>query len=149
MVQQEVPCSLSGCRRFAAFRSASEDGRTLYYVCPVGHATTEPGQLPTAAPYARRTDPPTSHAAAASITEDALRRSQKAVLSFLRSQGPTADARLVARYEQIYEVYGWPKQSPSGLRTRRRELTDAGLVKDTGDRVRLDSGRNAIVWSAA
>jgi len=42
---------------------------------------------------------------------------------------------------------GWlPSVSPSGLRTRRRELVDAGEVIDTGRREQLSSGRWATVW---
>jgi hypothetical protein len=35
----------------------------------------------------------------------------------------------------------------SGVRSRRSELVQVGLVRDTGERVRLATGRNAIVWS--
>lgn len=52
------------------------------------------------------------------------------------------DWELVRRYDRE------PRQSESGLRTRRSELTAAGLVRDTGSRVRLPSHRYAIVWSA-
>lgn len=93
--------------------------------------------------YARRTDPWTSHAAARSITEDKLRESQLAVLYLLKRIGASTD-------EEIADAYsGPPRQSPSGLRTRRKELVDAGYVCDTGDRKRLVSGRLSIVWDAS
>lgn len=92
--------------------------------------------------HARNSDPATSHAAADSLSSDKIRRSQLAVLGFLKAHGPMTDTGLVERYHQT------PMQSPSGLRTRRRELTDKGLVYDTGERVVLDSGRKSIVWAA-
>jgi hypothetical protein len=100
--------------------------------------------------YARRTDPETSHAAAASIGEDSLRASQAAVLAVLRTHGPLVDVELDEMYDQM-RIDGWPipEQSPSGLRTRRRELVDLGFVIDTGERGMLESGRRAILWRAA
>jgi hypothetical protein len=91
--------------------------------------------------HARRTDPHTSHAAAASITEQQLTDGQRAVLQTLRRIGPAIDPQIVASY-----VGPW--QSPSGLRTRRHELVERGLVRDTERRVKLPSGRQAIVWEA-
>ena len=92
---------------------------------------------------ARTTDPDTSHDAARSLTH--VRESQEAVLRLFRRCGPMTDTALVSRYETVGER---PVQSPSGLRTRRSELTAAGLVIDTGRRVRLPSGRRGIVWKA-
>jgi hypothetical protein len=87
--------------------------------------------------HARNTDPETSHAAASSVGD--LRPRQVAVLDVLRRCGPCHD-------EAIAAFYTGPPQSPSGLRTRRRELVDAGLVRDSGDRARLQTGRQSIVW---
>jgi hypothetical protein len=42
-----------------------------------------------------------------------------------------------------------PRASESGIRSRRAELVDRGLVVDTGRRIRLESGRYAIVWGRA
>lgn len=92
--------------------------------------------------HARRTDPETSHAAAASISEHNITNGQRAVLQTLRRIGPANDERIVA-------LYTGPPQSPSGIRTRRAELVDRGLVFDTEQRVKLASGRRAIVWAAA
>ena len=108
------------------------------YVAPPSAAQTQA--------RARNTDPGTSHAAAASISEDALRASQAAVLAFLRDNGPMTDVALVEDYPQHDDDK--PRQSQSGLRSRRAELTAGGLVEDTGQRVRLESGRQAIVWRA-
>src|SRR5690606_39258978 len=95
---------------------------------------------------ARRTDPETSHAAAASLTVDTLRVTQAAVLRFIQENGSMTDVALVEDYPQHADDY--PRQSPSGLRSRRAELVAGGLVEDPGQRVRLESGRQAIVWAA-
>lgn len=91
---------------------------------------------------ARSADPDTSHAAAASLAPDKIRLSQHAVLRHLRRHGPMTDTEMVDSFDgKIY-------QSPSGLRTRRKELVDRGLVIDTGKRETLESGRSATVWDA-
>jgi hypothetical protein len=92
--------------------------------------------------HARRTDPWTSHAAADSLTSDKIRRSQDAVLRFLRERGGMDDGTLVAAYDLQ------PPQSPSGLRTRRAELVSRGLVRDSGRTITTTSGRKSIVWEA-
>ncbi len=89
-------------------------------------------------PRARRTDPGTSWAAADSVTDETITKTKKAILRVLE-QGPMTD-------EQIASAVGPAYTSPSGLRTRRRELTDKGMVRDSGKRSRLDSGRWAILW---
>lgn len=97
---------------------------------------------------ARNSDPDTSHAAAESISSERIRKSQSAVLSCLKQQGPRHDALLISDYEAQQAEQGWPKQSPSGIRTRRSELVARGFVADSGGRQRLASGRMAIVWVA-
>lgn len=92
---------------------------------------------------ARRTDPLTSHLAAASITSERIRKSQAEVLQLL-ALGPSCDEGIAER-ALTYNV----RQSPSGLRTRRNELVDLGQVIDSGERVRLRSGRMSIVWGLA
>ena len=92
--------------------------------------------------HARHTDPSTSHEAAASLSSDALRKSQYAVLSVLRECGPLDDQRLLTEY-------AWSEllpQSDSGLRTRRKELVSQGLVEDSGVKASSLSGRRMIVW---
>jgi hypothetical protein len=91
---------------------------------------------------ARATDPKTSHDAAASV--DNITETQQYVLKALRK--PRADVELVDAYRKFKRA---PRASESGIRSRRAELVDRGLVIDTGRRVRLDSGRYAIVWGRA
>lgn len=95
---------------------------------------------------ARAIDPPTSHAAARSIKAQELRQSQEAVLEVFRLNGAMDDVELVERYIAHARDRRVKAQSPSGIRTRRHELVDAGQIRDTGRTVRLESGRHAIVW---
>lgn len=99
-------------------------------------------------PRARRTDPQTSHDAAASVD---LRGSHRAVLRLLDSYGPMTDEELVAKYVKNMTQLALPRQSESGIRTRRKELTtmDPPQVVDSGEKKALKSGRKAIVWRLA
>lgn len=104
------------------------------------------GSPPPARAHARRTDPQTSHDAATSLGD--LRESQRSVLYVLRKFGPSTDERLVENYQAGAALGRVPRQSESGIRTRRKELTEAGLVRDSGDRAILRSGRSAIIWES-
>lgn len=100
-------------------------------------------QLEILTPKARRTDPATSHAAARSVAN--LRHSQQVILKLLALEGPKTDEELLYLWnDRIAE-----RISPSGLRTRRSELVDLGLVRDSGERRPLESGRTAIAWEVA
>jgi hypothetical protein len=103
----------------------------------------------TTMPIARTTDPETSHEAARSIT--GLRRSQRDVLRVLRSYGPMTDEQLVARYTALAKLKdsALRPQSPSGIRTRRAELRADSLVRDSGTRATMTTGRRAIVWEVS
>jgi len=96
-------------------------------------------------PRARWSDPEESHEAAASVTN--VTEKQQAVLDCLTGLHLT-DHALGERYESLRAERGWPEQSESGLRTRRSELVDRGLVEKTG-RGKLPSGRNAAIWAVA
>lgn len=108
--------------------------------------------LPTEA-HARRTDPPTSHAAARSISD--LTRKQLAVHALLRRDGPMTDVQLVRSYQECVakkiEINGvlLPEQSDSGIRTRRSELANhdpaLAVVKDV---VVRQGGRKHQRWEA-
>jgi hypothetical protein len=87
---------------------------------------------------ARRSDPPTSHAAAESVGD--LRESQRAVLATFLEHGPMHDELLIARYGQQ------PPQSESGLRTRRCELFNLDLLRATGGIAKTSYGRDTAVW---
>lgn len=91
-------------------------------------------------PRARRTDPETSHEAAASV--DNITATQSFVLQALKK--PRTDPQLIEAYRQLKKA---PPASESGIRTRRSELVEKGLVVDSGTRSRTPFGRKAIVWS--
>jgi hypothetical protein len=91
---------------------------------------------------ARRTDPITSHLAADSV--DNVTATQAFILRCLKR--PRNDVELVSAYNAYKTA---PRASESGIRSRRAELVDRGLVVDTGARVKLTSGRYSIVWGLA
>lgn len=93
-------------------------------------------------PFARKTDPQTSHEAAESVKN--ISGTQLTILNILRT--PMSDEQMIRYYRLNVRL---PIVSDSGLRSRRAELVRLGLVEDTGDRVRMVSGRNAIVWVTA
>lgn len=101
------------------------------------------------AALARETDPDTSRQAAASISQDSMRETQRMVLAILERYGPSCDEDIATYAAQLTEHEGWPRQSPSGLRSRRAELVAAGLVRDSGERTRTSTGRQTIVWEHA
>ena len=98
--------------------------------------------------WARTSDPETSRLAAQSVTR--LTEKQTAVLRLMRvARHGMTDHGLVALYTAQAGEGRCPRQSESGIRTRRAELVARGRVVDTGTRVRLASGRSAVVWKAA
>ena len=98
-------------------------------------------------PVARNTDPDTSHAAALSVGD--LRPRQMAVYEILADAGDRGmtDEELLDAYQRCSgAAYGQPRQSPSGIRTRRAELVAGRLAVRTGERRRMKTGRMAQVW---
>lgn len=85
---------------------------------------------------ARSADPETSHAAARAVGD--LTAHQELIYEALK-RGDATDEVLWARVhtEGI---------SVSGMRTRRKELVDMGLVEDTGRKLLTASGNSSIVW---
>lgn len=93
-------------------------------------------------PHARNTDTHTSHEAAASVEN--LTLVQSIVLALLAE--PMTDEELVERYTALFQSAGnIPGASQSGIRTRRSELAERGLVEIV-DHSRTRSGRRAHVW---
>lgn len=91
---------------------------------------------------ARRSDPDTSHDAAASVGDTT--QLQRLILWSLAS-APKHDAALIVSLENdIFKAW-----SDAGIRTRRRELVEMGRVRDSGQRVTLPTGRQSIVWCLA
>ena len=95
-------------------------------------------------PKARLTDPKTSHLAAESVEN--VSETKKIILTWLATNYGLTDVALVKAYNGLNKAR---RSSESGIRSRRAELVAAGLVVDTGDRVKLPSNRLAIVWAVA
>ena len=95
-------------------------------------------------PRARTTDPATSHAAAASVTDGQVNRMKGRILEAYRLHGPMTDEQLCQR---VCDAVAEPV-SVSGIRTRRSELVTEGRVYDTDTGRVTMSGRMAIVWAA-
>lgn len=92
--------------------------------------------------HARNTDPNTSHEAAASVNN--ITATQEFILEML-DRHPMTDVSLV----EYFKAVPGPRASESGIRSRRAELVAAGRVVDSGERVKLASGRRAIIWAKA
>ena len=100
-------------------------------------------------PKARRRDPQTSFDAANSISLERVTETQRNIYYLLLAslEGSTdVDGWRIYQLAMTKEIA--PYASESGYRSRRAELVRLGLVEDTGERVKLKSGRNAIVWRA-
>jgi hypothetical protein len=95
-------------------------------------------------PNARSTDPQTSHDAAASVGN--ITDTKKAIVRILEVHGPLTDPEINAKYNKMVNLGIAPRASESGLRSRRSELVNIGVVEDTGFKQKLESGRNAIIW---
>lgn len=127
--------------------SGGHDHREEYVVLD-GQETLFDGIEEAPRAHARRTDPETSHEAAASVEN--ITERQAAVLRLSEELDPYTLEELVHEYRDPTSGsrgHERPAQSESGIRTRHRELVDRDLVVDTGDRRTTRSGRQAIVWN--
>lgn len=84
----------------------------------------------------RSTDPITSHEAADSVKD--ISDTQKKILSLLET--PMTDEELIT----AFRAQGW-YGSDSGIRSRRKDLVDFGVVTASDYSV-TRSGRRTIVW---
>jgi hypothetical protein len=91
--------------------------------------------------YARRTDPQTSHVAAKRVTNSAKVR--EAILELFREFGPMHDEVLIRMYRSKNSN---PAASDSGIRTRRKELKDAGLIRECVKLAETRAGNPCAVW---
>ena len=99
---------------------------------------------------ARGSDPETSWEAAHELNQaeqknQTLTQNRMYVLSLLKLVGPCTDEWLVFCYPQYFSEH---PQSPSGIRTRRKELCREGLARWTGHKVSGRTGRNMRTWEA-
>jgi hypothetical protein len=93
---------------------------------------------------ARHTDPLTSHEAADSVSR--VTDTQEAILKLLVR--PMTDEELLTAYAWANAAGDAPRASASGIRSRRHELFDRGLVCPVGYSLTA-SNRKALVWSVA
>lgn len=100
--------------------------------------------------HARNTDPETSHEAAASITPSKITANQHAVRQLLVVFGSRTDREIRALYTQRQSQYDLPRQSDSGLRTRRAEMVamNPPLVRWTGRWRERPDQRRSRIWEA-
>lgn len=100
------------------------------------------------APISHTGDPSTSREAAETIDEDQLRTSQRAVLRLFQiSSHPYTDEMVAENYPKSgNDPAIWPRQSPSGLRTRRKELTTLGFLDRIGT-TKNKAGRKVGVYA--
>jgi len=96
--------------------------------------------------HARSDDPETSHAAAASVKN--LTTNQAAIKTILRSTGrrQLRDDEIVELYQLRYRELNLPRQSESGIRSRRAELARRGDLVE-GEKSRMPTGRMARTWT--
>ena len=99
--------------------------------------------FPFDSPRVRLTNPITSHEAADSNN---IAASARYVVEVLRVFGPLVDHELVRFHESDRNASRYGTFTPQRLRTARHELTEQGLVEDTGYYHMTDSNRRARVW---
>lgn len=101
---------------------------------------------------ARKDDPETSHAAAATVHVGTTRERVLALLVEAGPAGLTHD-ELIARHRSREWRAGWPEASVSSLRSRCSELFRDGLVgyadgEDGHGTGKSSGGRRAVRWRA-
>jgi len=94
------------------------------------------------APTARRSDPVTSHQAAAAQTPAKVRTEHRLILELLQWE-PLSDFELASRASQALGRI--VKQTSLGV--RRGELCKLGLVADSGTKGTSDTGSPCIRWA--
>lgn len=103
---------------------------------PLPHAT--------ATAHARATDPTTSHVAARTDPNYHRPNLRRTILDLLERHGPMTDETIAHRLAALGVTF-----TPSGARSRRRELVDLGYVAVFGSAVAGSAtGRPATVWYA-
>lgn len=122
-----------------------DEYRTLMRAAAQAYRGENPAPVRVAA-LSRFTDPDTSHAAAASLSADRMRETQRVIVEILDRFGPACDEDIATYSRQLASLGEAPQQSPSGLRSRRAELVAAGIVRDSGERAKTTAGRSTIVW---
>ena len=94
-------------------------------------------------PAARSTDPWTSKDAAMRVAVQPL---QDRLIYVFEAGYPMTDDELLLEYARAASLYRWKPATPSGIRSRRSELVEKGLLIDTGKTRLTATGRHSIVW---
>lgn len=97
---------------------------------------------PPAKSKVRRMDPGTSFSAALAQTPEKTRGLYIAIRQIL-DRKPMTDEELLALFQSKHKSV-----TPSGVRSRRAELVDAGWVRDSGEKRLTAAGSPSIVWEA-
>jgi hypothetical protein len=97
---------------------------------------------------AHRSDPETSHVAAASLNQAANSAMKAAILDIL-AERPRAAFEVTGAYFARRTAHGWPDSKTDGIAKRLSELRVAGRIVDSGERHRTQFGRPAVVWALA
>lgn len=96
----------------------------------------------------RSNDPDTSYAAALKATMGAS-KVRPVVLDVLRENGPLTHDGLIGAYNtRIVMDPDTPRASESGIRTRLKELVNAGFVLEDEEKGRSNFGNAATRWVA-
>lgn len=92
--------------------------------------------------HARSSDPETSHAVAAKITN--LGPVRDTIVNVLYTFGPMTDEQIA---EKIRKYHPSLKTSGPSMRSRRSELVkEYGMVCDSGSKGKTEMGNPAIIW---
>lgn len=81
--------------------------------------------------------------------EDDRELLRQVLLGLFRAHGQMADDELVDRYRDLQLDRGQPIAPGPDVLRRRRELVARGLIRDTGEHARADSGIYHTVWAPA
>jgi hypothetical protein len=95
--------------------------------------------------HARKSDPYTSHLAAAAVVMDTTTLQIRILSVFEYAMNGLTDEELVKNYQRMWGV-SFPA-TDSSIRSRRSELVNKGNVIDTGKTRLTKAGNKSIVWS--
>jgi hypothetical protein len=96
--------------------------------------------------FARRTDPKTSHDAAASTTETKFNETQLNILAIYETYGNLTDEALVNLY---WQSYNYDPITAQGIRTAKANLAKTNKVAATGELAITKFKRQAKIWGKA
>jgi hypothetical protein len=98
--------------------------------------------------HSRTDDPDTSHAAAQQVV-DAPEVQRRVLAIFRLHPAGLTDEQLIDIYQDVHARDTRSRESVASPRKRRSDLSNSGLLVDSGARRLLRSGRHGIVWQLA